>query len=167
MSRQYISSLQPSTNVGYLMPSIKVNVGEEEKTLERILRDKVAGIRTNDGGNLKTTWDNQLSYLLQTALSNYEFERVSGQTFANEEFQASIKNYLPENHTFKAFPIQFTHYDTERMIYNIYNNKVGKEILLLRGSDQVKHALRVKVIVYPENVSAVWVILAVRFRSVK
>ena len=30
-----------------------------------------------------------------------------------------IKNYVPEGHTFKAFPIQFTHFDTERMIYHI------------------------------------------------
>ena len=59
------------------MQSLNVNVADEEKTLEKILRDKVAGIRKNDGGNLSTSWDNQLSYLLQTALSNYEFERIS------------------------------------------------------------------------------------------
>jgi len=78
MSRQYINSLQPSNGVGYLMPSINVNVADEEKTLEKILKDKIAGIRKNDGGNLSTSWDHQLSYLLQTALSNYEFERISG-----------------------------------------------------------------------------------------
>ena len=59
------------------MPSHSINVAEEEKTLEKILKDKIAGIRRNDGGNLSTNWDGQLSYLLQTALSNYEFERVS------------------------------------------------------------------------------------------
>lgn len=90
-----------------------------------------------------------------------------GSTFANDEFQASIKNHVPEGHTFKAFPIQFTHYDIERMIHHIYNNKVGKDIIMVRGSDQVKHALRVKVVVYPENIVAVWVIIAVRFRSIK
>ena len=72
-----INSLQPANGVGYLMPSMNVNVPDEEKTLEKILRDKIAGIRKNDGGNLNTNWDNQLSYLLQTALSNYEFERIS------------------------------------------------------------------------------------------
>ena len=30
---------------------------------------------------------------------------IAGTTFANDEFQASIKNYVPEGHTFKAFPI--------------------------------------------------------------
>lgn len=160
MSRQMINGLQPANGVGYLMPSLNVSVPDEEKTLEKILRDKIAGIRKNDGGNLNTSWDNQLSYLLQTALSNYEFERISkfyfnrfnslfmlgGSTFANEEFQASIKNHVPEGHTFKAFPIQFTHFDTERMIHHIYSNKVGKEIMMVRGSDQVKHAIRVKVV---------------------
>jgi len=38
---------------------------------------------------------------------------------------------------------------------------------MVKGSDQVRHALRVKVVSYPENVSAVWVIIAVRFRSVR
>lgn len=87
------------------MPSLPVKIADEESTLEKILKDKIEGIRRNDGGNLKTHWDDKLSYLLQTALSNYEFERVSGTTFANDEFQASIKNYVPEGHTFKAFPI--------------------------------------------------------------
>ena len=38
---------------------------------------------------------------------------------------------------------------------------------MLKGSDQVRHALRVKVVVYPENISAVWVIIAARYRSVR
>jgi hypothetical protein len=59
------------------MASPSINIGDEEKTLERILKDKIAGIRKNDAGNLSTNWDGQLCYLLQTALSNYEFERIS------------------------------------------------------------------------------------------
>ena len=105
MNKKLIGTLQPTNGVGYLMGSTNRNIGEDEKLLEQLLRDKIAGIRRNDGGNLSTNWDSQLSYLLQTALSNYEFERISGQTFANDEFQASIKNYVPEGHTFKAFPI--------------------------------------------------------------
>jgi centrosomal protein CEP76 len=92
---------------------------------------------------------------------------IAGTTFANEEFQASIKNYVPEGHSFKAFPIQFKHTDTELMIHHVFQNKVGKDIVMLRGGDQIKHALRVKIVVYPENVIAVWLIIAVRFRSVK
>ena len=91
--------------------------------------------------HLTTSWDGQLSYILSSALANYEFERVGGVTFANEEFQAAVKNHVPEGHTFKAIPVQFTHFDTERIMHHIYNTKV------------------------PENVCAVWVMLAVRFRS--
>ena len=77
MNRQKIGKLQPANGYGqHLMPSLPVNISDEERTLEKILRDKIEGIRRNDGGNLKTHWDDKLSYLLQTALRNYEFERV-------------------------------------------------------------------------------------------
>ena len=57
MSKQQISTLQPANGIGYLMPSQQKNAHEEEKILEKILRDKIAGIRKNDGGNLQTNWD--------------------------------------------------------------------------------------------------------------
>ena len=63
-----------------------------------------------------------MSYLLSTALANYEFERVGGGNFATTEFQHGIKNYVPEGHTFKAFPIQFTHSDSDRIITHVYGN---------------------------------------------
>jgi hypothetical protein len=53
------------------------------------------------------------------------------------------------------------------MIHHIFQNKVGKDIIMLKGSDQMRHALRVKIVQYPENIQAVWVIIAVRFRTVK
>lgn len=53
------------------------------------------------------------------------------------------------------------------MVHHLFQNKIAKEIMTLKGSDQVKHAIRVKVVAYPENISAVWVIIAVRYRSVK
>jgi centrosomal protein CEP76 len=58
MSRAMINTLQPANGVGYLMPSMSVTAADEEKMLEKILRDKIAGIRKNDGGNLNTSWDN-------------------------------------------------------------------------------------------------------------
>lgn len=71
---------------------------------------------------------------------------------------------MPEGHTFKAFPIQFTHCDSDRIIAHIYGNPTGKEIMIARG-DQCRLAIRVKVVQYPENVSAVWVMMAVRTRG--
>ena len=52
--------------------------------------------------------DATLSSMLVTALANYEVERVTGYTFCEEEFQSAIKGYIPQKHTFKAFPIQLT-----------------------------------------------------------
>lgn len=164
MSTSMLNSLSTSTGIGHIMPSASINVNEEEKMLEGILRDKIGSIRRNDH-NLGTQWDSQLSYLLSTAVSNYEFERVGGSGFAQEEFQQGIKNYVPEGHTFKAFPIQFIHFDSDRMIQHIYSNKAGQEIIAAKG-DQTRHALRVKIVQYPENVSAVWVMIAVRCRQV-
>lgn len=164
MSPYFINILSPTPGAGYLMPSTLTNIASEEKLLESILKEKIGSIRMNDE-HLSTTWDNHLSYLLSTALINYEFERVGGVTFSNEEFQSSIKNYVPEGHTFKAFPVQFTHFDTERMIHHIYTNKVGSEIIMARG-DQLRHSIRVKIVAYPENVSAIWVMVAVRYRSI-
>jgi len=52
------------------------------------------------------------------------------------------------------------------MISHIYANKVGAEVFMARG-DQCRHALRVKIVQYPENISAVWVMLATRSRATK
>jgi hypothetical protein len=67
------------------MPSTMLNIANEEKMIEALLREKFGSIRMNDE-HLGTSWDNHLGYLLSTALLNYEFERVGGVTFANEEF---------------------------------------------------------------------------------
>jgi len=85
MAASYIKTLSPSNGIGYLMPSSISNIGEEEKMLENILKDKIGAVRKNDH-NMSTQWDSQLSYLLSTALANYEYERVGGGSFATEEF---------------------------------------------------------------------------------
>jgi centrosomal protein CEP76 len=165
MAPSYLKTLTTSPGIGYVMPSALQNLQEEERLLEQILKDKISAVRRNEH-HLQTNWDNQLGYLLSTALANYEYERVGGGSFAAEEFQQGIKNYVPEGHTFKAFPIQFTHFDSDRMITHIHGNKVGQEVFRARG-DQSKHAIRVKIVQYPENISAVWVMLATRFRASK
>lgn len=81
MSSSMINSLSSSTGIGHLMPSSGMNTAQEEKMLEGILRDKVGSVRRNDH-NLGTQWDSQLSYLLSTAVANYEFERIGGNGFA-------------------------------------------------------------------------------------
>ena len=86
MSHAYINALTPNSAIGDLMASQGINVPEEEKLLESILRDKIAGVRRNDH-NMGTEYDTQLSYMLSTALSNYEYERIGGSNFASQEFQ--------------------------------------------------------------------------------
>lgn len=48
MTPARINSLTPSPSIGYLMPSANLNIGDEEKMLENILRDKVGGMRRNE-----------------------------------------------------------------------------------------------------------------------
>ncbi len=93
--------------------------------------------------------------------------RVSGGTaglFGNEEFAAAVKHIVPEGHTFKAFPIEFKHLNPERMFFELKKNKTAGEIIAARG-DMVRHGIRVKVVVFPEEKAAAWVMVAVRFRS--
>lgn len=111
-------------------------------------------------------WDEDLSYLLGPALVNYELDRVGSVTFGNEEFQESIKRYVPEGHTFKAYPVQFNHESADRIMASLLKANIAADILSTRG-DQVRFALRVKIVPYPHEVQAVWLMLAVRFRSIK
>ena len=165
MSSAMLNTLTTSTGIGYLMPSIRTNTGDDEKMLEGILKDKIGSIRRNEHG-LGTTWDMQMSYLLSTAVSNYENEKIGGKGFSEEEFQEGIKNHVPQGHTFLACPIEFRSYETDDMIRHILKQKTGQEVFLAKG-DQARHALRIKIVQYPENKVVVWVMLAVRFKSTK
>jgi hypothetical protein len=48
MSPSYINSLTPNPAIGYLMPSSRFNVGDEEKLLEATLKDKIGGMRKGE-----------------------------------------------------------------------------------------------------------------------
>ena len=47
----------------------------------------------------------QLSYVLSTAVNNYEMDKLGGQGFAEADFQEGVKNLVPDGHIFQAFPI--------------------------------------------------------------
>ena len=49
--------------------------------------------------------------------------------------------------------------------HTMYRSSICQEIVGCRG-DGVEHSLRVSVYKYPEDVVAVWVMLAVQYRSV-
>lgn len=116
--------------------------------------------------DLLTFWDDELGYLLTPALANYELERIGSVTFGSEEFQDSIHNYVPDGHTFKAYPYQFSHMDAGRMLTSLVQSQVARDILETRG-DTVRLVVRVKVVAYPEETFVAWVMLAVRYRAIK
>ncbi len=144
-----------------LCPST-INHLATEEALERALRPMISEYRRSNL-RLGTPWDNELSYLLTPALSAYEMERLSGTPFGNEEFQQSIKRNVPEGHTFRGYPIVVNQLSPTRIMESFRRAHIASEILSTRG-DQVHFALRVKIFPYPEEISAVWVMLAVKFK---
>ena len=90
-------------------------------------------------------------------------ERLAGVPFGNEEFQQSIKRNVPEGHTFRGCPIVVNQRSPTRIMESFRRAQIATDILGTRG-DQVHFALRVRIFTYPEDVCAVWVMLAVKFR---
>ena len=87
---------------------------------------------------------------------------LARRSFGNDDFQSSVKNAVPDKHCFKGFPTCFSHRDANKIMTALEANNTGGDILATEG-DSVKFALRVKIYCYPENVCAVWVMLAVRY----
>jgi centrosomal protein CEP76 len=141
----------------------KLDVNSIANDLERQLRSLVVLHRKEIG--LTTSWDDELSYILTQALSAYELERVTGLSVGNEEFDQAIKLAIPDGHSFKAFPIQFIHYNPKRCFSSCIKSSICEEIIRCRG-DQVKLAVRVKVVAYPESAVATWVMFACRYKIV-
>jgi centrosomal protein CEP76 len=115
---------------------------------------------------MKTTWDGKLSYLISPALVNYELERIANQTYGNEEFKQSVKNYVSEGYIFKGNPVHSIDKDPDGLFASIVSSEIGKDILHTRG-DNSSFAIRCKIYAYPQNVISVWVMIAVKFRPIK
>ena len=132
--------------------------------IEAALRRGMADHRREEL-RLDTQFDDHLGYILQPALAAYELERSTGHVPDGDEFQSAIKNNVPDGHTFKGFPIQFSHANTSRMLATLLKNPMAASILATRG-DQVHFALAVRTYSFPERVNSVWVMLAVKFNRV-
>lgn len=74
---------------------------------------------------MRTSWDNKLSHLISPALVNYELERIANQTYGNEEFKQSVKNYVQEGYTFKAFPLHTIENDYDKMFGSVLSSDVN------------------------------------------
>ena len=131
-----------------------------EERVERALMKRVDNARA-ELGVTRTLWDNSLSYLLMPALAAYETEQIANcSNCSDQEFKSSIRRAVPRGHTFKAFPQQFTHVSADRMIARLVADPVCKDILSTRFND-AKFAIRCRVTLYPEDVVACWVMIAV------
>ncbi|CAH3025955.1 unnamed protein product [Porites evermanni] len=131
--------------------------------MEYEMRSLVTDHRRDLG--LITAWDDELSYILTPALAAYELEHCTGVSAGNEEFQQAIRRAIPDGHTFKGFPIQFVHRNARRAFATCLRSPVCEEIICCRG-DHVRLAVRVRVFTYPESACAVWIMFAVRYRSI-
>ena len=147
-----------------ILEVINVDKYKVEMDMEKIIKGKISKYRT--AMELKTTFDNKLSHLISPALVNYEMERISNLTYGNEEFKASVKNYVPEGFTFKAYPFQINELDSEKIFGMILSSEVGKDILNTRG-DSVTFAVRCKLYPYPQNIYSLWVMVATKYRVIK
>jgi centrosomal protein CEP76 len=113
---------------------------------------------------LDTTWDEALSYLLAPALASYETERLTGSALGGTEFQLAVKRAVPHGCTFKGFPQHFTHQHAPSMLASLMQSTTGLDIVQCTG-EQVRLALRLRVFLYPDDVCAVWVMLASTHRA--
>ena len=154
----------PKYSLFPILELIPIDKNEIEIKIERILKQKVTNFRLNQ--NQKTVFDDKLSFIIQPCLVNYEMERVSNLTYGNDEFKQSIKNYIEEGFTFKAYPFCVNEIDVEKMFNMILSNDVGKDILNCRG-DKIEYGVRVKIYEYPQGIYAVWGMLAVKYRVIK
>ena len=128
-----------------------------EEQLETELRRLVATHRASL--SLGTEWDEQLSYLLAPALYSYETERLTGSAVGGAEFQLAIKRAVPQAHTFRGFPAHFTHMHAPSMLAQLLRSDVGLAIVQC-GGDSARLAVRLRLFVYPDDVCAVWVMIA-------
>lgn len=78
-------------------------------------------------------YDESLSHLLGTALHKYELTQATGGNYDSSSFSAGIRNHIPDNFVFKAFPIQINNKDPLKIFHNIKDSSIGAEILDSRG----------------------------------
>ena len=143
---------------------IITDIHSVEDEIEKDLKTKIVQFRRSL--DLGTQIDNKLGYLLSPALCNYELERISSSTYGNEEFKQSIKNYVPEGFTFKAFPCHHTNFDVNTFWSLCLTSEIGKDILYTKG-DSIKFAVRCKIYQYPQDIFSCWVMFGVKYRAIK
>lgn len=153
-------SILGNQNVGKLLMGKAGDVFEEEEALEAEFKTLIKKYR--EAKKLFTRFNDELSFVLASALQCYELNKLTGANVSSDSFQSAIKNVIPDGHVFKAFPIQQTHKNSVKMFETIRMNGVAEDILNTLG-DQINFAVRVKIVPYPEDIFALWVIVGVHY----
>ena len=70
--------------------------------------------------------------------------------YGNAEFQSSIRRFVPEGHTFKAFPFSAIHSNAAQLVEQCLLSPVGRDILATSGGgDLARFGVRLMVKVRP------------------
>jgi len=128
--------------------------------LERCLRADAAAWRA-ELGLPAAPFDSQLEHCLAPALAAYEAERLTGHAFGADDFRAAVRSCVPPGHAFQAFPFQLAHASPRRIAAFLRASRVGRDVVCTAAPDAAL-AVRVRVFAYPEDLLAVWVIVARR-----
>ena len=147
-------------NISRLLVTSNADTYDEEESIEKDIKTLIKKYR--DAKKLFTRFNDELSCVLSSALQCYEINKTTGSSINSDSFQSGIKNMIPDGHIFKAFPIQQTHKNPISIFEVIRSNAVGEEILNILG-DQINYAVRVKIVTFPENIFAVWIIIGVHY----
>ena len=129
--------------------------------VENALVARVEAYRLDLG--LSTQWSDVLSHLLTPALDAYEMERRTGVVVpGNAEFQQAVRAHVPKGWVFKAFPIQFKSTSAAPIWDSLLASPIALSILHTScASKAPSFAVRCLISLYPDNVVACWLMLAV------
>lgn len=136
-----------------------VNAREVESKLEKALQSKIKYYRGNTL-MVSTEFDEEMSYMLKPAAAKCELEKVYEIKQPQEELEAAMYSRIPDGHVFKAYPLFTRSVDPQEVFAELMQNKTTRK-LIDTSSDNLKFALKTKVIPYPENITVAWTILAI------
>mmetsp|Transcript_19471 Transcript_19471/g.27839 ORF Transcript_19471/g.27839 Transcript_19471/m.27839 type:complete len:354 (+) Transcript_19471:456-1517(+) len=110
------------------------------------------------------------SPLLQPLLLAYELHRAVGCSFGQGDFQLAVRRTVEKGHVFRAYPCCFSHCHLPALLQSLRRTAAFREIALCgearqqRGQDGARGgtrlAVRVRLVGYPQQLCALWVVVA-------
>ena len=72
----------------------------------------------------------------------------------------SLKSWLPKNFSFRGIPTEFRSTDANKIVDTLLKSGDIKDILQKVSQPSTRYGIRCKIISYPEDRLAVWIMLA-------